>query len=348
MTRGLKRVISNFQLQNGVVMPEVTIAYSTLGLMEPGGGNNTVLVTHGYTSGPQMIEPSNDPSGANFEGGWGQLVGPGKPIDTDRFFVVCPNMLGSSYGSTNAASINPKTGKPYGSGFPRLTIFDIVAAQRRLLEDMGVKHLAAVVGPSYGGYQAFQWAVSYPDFVTGIVPVVTAPKARQTNTKRIISKLEKDPGWNGGDYYDRGNLRETLAEIRMETLERYGIDSWLKKTISDKEKRRNVMYQMAMRWAEEFDANSLVILSRALEGFDTEPYFNSIKARVLYVLSSTDRIFPPSLALEVMQKLHTAGVDVEYFEINSEFGHLASGLDASKWGERLRSFMNVLKVGNQA
>ena len=144
---------SDFRLESGDVLPEVTLAYVTRGSLAP-GGRNAILVTHGYTSGPRMIEPGV----ASSEGAWSSLVGPGAPIDTGRYFVVCSNMLGSSYGSTNAASVDPRTGRRYGSRFPRITVADIVTAQKRLLEHLGVAHLRAVVGPSYGGFQAFQWA----------------------------------------------------------------------------------------------------------------------------------------------------------------------------------------------
>ena len=137
---------ADFRLQNGEVLPEVTIAYATRGRLAP-DGRNAVLVTHGYTSGQRMIE-----SGAgSSEGAWSTLVGPGAPIDTDRCFVVCSNMLGSSYGSTNAASRDPRTGRPYGSRFPHITVTDIVTAQHRLLEHLGVRHLRAVVGPRTAG-----------------------------------------------------------------------------------------------------------------------------------------------------------------------------------------------------
>jgi homoserine acetyltransferase len=148
---------SNFRLQRGNVLPEVTIAYATRGELAP-DGRNAVLVTHGYTSGQRMIEAGAGSS----EGAWSTLIGPGAPIDTDRCFVVCSNMLGSSYGSTNAASRDPCTGRPYGSRFPHITLTDIVTAQHRLLGHLGVRHLRAVAGPSYGGFQAFQWAVTSP------------------------------------------------------------------------------------------------------------------------------------------------------------------------------------------
>jgi len=136
----------DFRLQSGTVMPSLTIAYATLGTLAPDRGN-AVLVTHGNTSGPQMI----DPGGSTGEGSWSELVGPGKAVDTNRFFAICPNMLGSSYGSTNAASIDPATGKPYGPRFPDITVSDIVATQRLLLDDLGIEKLVAIVGPSYGG-----------------------------------------------------------------------------------------------------------------------------------------------------------------------------------------------------
>src|SRR5260370_24452229 len=149
--------IRDFRLQSGIVMPAVTIAYKTLGQLSP-GRDNAVLVTHGNTGGPQMIAPG----GSTGEGSWNELVGPGKAVDTNRFFVICPNMLGSSYGSTNAASIDPKTGKRYGPRFPDITVGDIVATQRLLVDDLGIERLVAIVGPSYGGFQGFQWAVDYP------------------------------------------------------------------------------------------------------------------------------------------------------------------------------------------
>src|SRR6266478_4299396 len=161
---------SGFRLQSGIVMPEVTIAYATLGTLSP-QRDNAVLVTHGNTGGPQMI----DPGGSTGEGSWNELVGPGKAVDTNRFFVICPNMLGSSYGSTNATDIDPVTGTRYGPRIPGITVSDIVTTQRALLDDLGIQKLVAIVGPSYGGIQAFQWAVDYPGMMKGIAAIVTAP-----------------------------------------------------------------------------------------------------------------------------------------------------------------------------
>ena len=320
---------TDFRLQSGDVLPEVTIAYCTRGTLAP-DGRNAVLVTHGYTSGHQMIEPG----GTSSEGAWSTLVGPGAPIDTDRNFVVASNMLGSSFGSTNAASIDPRTGKRYGSRFPRITVHDIVAAQHRLLAHLGVNHLRAVVGPSYGGFQAFQWAVSFPDFLDGIVPVVTAPHARLNMTADTLARFRRDPNWNGGDYYETGGMRETMIALRADTLRRYGMTD------------EAAVRAAAAQWADVFDANSLLILGWAAEAYDVSGQLDRIVVPVLYVISRTDALFPPANAPAVMQALKQAGVDATYFEIDSDKGHLASGADADKWAPALRNFMR--RVGAAA
>jgi homoserine O-acetyltransferase/O-succinyltransferase len=316
---------ADFRLTNGEVLPEVTIAYVTRGRLAP-DGRNAVLVTHGYTSGHRMIE-----SGAgSSEGAWSTLVGPGAPIDTDRSFVVCSNMLGSSYGSTNAASLDPRTGRPYGPRFPHITVTDIVTAQHRLLEHLGVRHLRAVVGPSYGGFQAFQWAVTFPNAMAAIVPVVSSPRSpSQDRVATLLARFERDANWHGGDYYGTASMAATMQALRIETLKRYGMDA----------DREAEVTRLAAAWAREFDANSMLILGRAMESYDVTPELAKIRVPVLYVLSRTDVLFPPSIAPGVIDSLRKAGVEATYFEIDSDKGHLASGADAAKWAPALREFM---------
>jgi homoserine O-acetyltransferase len=334
-------VTDDFRLQSGVVMPDVTIAYRTLGRLAP-DRNNVVLVTHGNTSGPQMI----DPGGSTGEGSWNELVGPDKAVDTNSFFVICPNMLGSSYGSTNAASVDPATGKPYGSRFPDITVSDIVATQHALLDHLGIDRLIAIVGPSYGGFQAFQWAVNYPGMMRGIAAVVTSPvvprERAEGNVERLLATLSKDPNWNGGDYYDRGGVRETMIQIRIATLKTYGIETRLRDTLSAPEEIEAAIRDEATRWARGFDANSLIILAKALRSFNVTAQFGNIASKVLYVLSRTDKLFPPELAPGVMQGLKAANVDADYFLLDGEYGHSASGRDAHKWAPRLRQFIERL------
>jgi homoserine O-acetyltransferase len=339
----------DFALDSGAVLPELRIAYETYGALAA-DRRNAVLLTHGYTShhhNAGRYRAGHAPPGLDetTPGTWDRLVGPGRAIDTERLFVVSSNMLGSSYGSTGPGHTDPRTGKPYGPSFPAITVADIVRAQKLLLDRLGVQHLVAVAGPSYGGYQAFQWAVQYPDFMHGIVPTVTSPKsaAGPGPTQKLIADLATDPNWNGGDCYANGGIFDTLVKTRVQTLRFYGIEAQLSATMPDAAQRDGAIRRLAEAWARVFDANAMVVLRRALERFDSTAHFDRIRAKVLYVLSRTDRLFPPSLAPGVLQLLERAGVDARYLELDSEFGHLATGVDADKWAPVLAGFMAELQ-----
>ena len=331
-----------FKLESGQVLPELTLAYETYGRLAP-DGRNAILVTHGFTSSHHAAGKYTvtDPTA----GWWDGLIGPGKAIDTDRYFVVSSNMLGSSYGTTAPASQNPKTGKPYGPDFPDITLRDIIGAQKVLLDGLGVQHLVAVAGPSYGGYQAFQWAVTYPTFMSGVVPVVSAPKGSggDASVKALQDRFATDPNWNGGWHYDRGGIFPTLLQLRIETLERYGQNEVLARTIADPEQRSARLRQLAETWARRFDPNSMIVLRKAAVKFDAERDFSRVRAKVLYMLSRTDKIFPPSIAPVVMDKLSRARVDAKYFEIDTELGHSASGPESAKWAPTLKEFIAGLE-----
>lgn len=300
---------ADFRLENGGVLPELELAYVTHGTLAA-DGRNAVLLTHGYTSSHHMVAAE----GGSAEGYWGGLVGPGKAIDTDRHFVVASNMLGSSYGSTGPASIDPRSGRPYGPDFPDISLVDIVTAQRAMLGALGVKHLVAVAGPSYGGFQAFQWAVTFPELVDAIVPAISSPRSPggKASLDELVAYLARDPNWNGGRYHERGGVLATLTQLRIDTLKLYGIEERLAKSHPHPAAREAEIARQAESWAREFDANSLIVLRRANIRFDVESQFERIGARVLYVLARTDRIFPPSLAQRVMPKLAAAGVRAEY------------------------------------
>jgi len=331
-----------FELERGGKLPDMTLAYETYGTLAP-DGRNAILITHGFTSSGHAAG-KYAPSDAT-PGWWNGLIGPGKTIDTNRWFVVSSNMLGSSYGSTAPASINPATGKPYGPDFPALTLRDIVRAQRLLLDGLGVVHLTAVAGPSFGGFQAFQWAVQYPDFVHGVVPVVTAPKGGggADAVKVLVNQFAKDPNWNGGWHYERGGIPATMTALRIETLRRYGQNEILAVTLPDPARREARIREMAEDWARVFDPNSMVTLRTASLAFDAERDLDKIRAKVLYVISRTDKLFPPSIAPRVMEKLAKAGVDAKYVEIDTEFGHSASGADWRKWAPALKDFLSSLE-----
>ena len=331
-----------FPLQSGRVLPEMTLAYETYGRLAP-DGRNAILITHGGTASGHAAGKYSPTDRA--PGWWDGLIGPGKAIDTNRYFVVASNMLGSSYGSTGPSSIDPATNKPYGPDFPDITMRDIIEAQRLLLSALGINHLVAVAGPSYGGFQAFQWGVTYPDFMNGIVSVVSQPRPRADREpiSKMVARFATDPNWNNGWHYDRGGIVPTLTEVRYETLMRYGANEMLAVTIPDQAQREAAIRQRAEAWAREFDPNSMVTLRKAQDSYNTEPQLRAIRAKVLYVLSRTDKLFPPSIAPDVMDKLAKAGVDAKYFEIDSDFGHGASGPEWAKWGPTLKAFLDSLE-----
>lgn len=329
--------IGDLHLRSGAVLRNAQLAYVTYGRLAP-DCRNAVLLTHGYTSSHLFAD-----GGGASEGSWGYLVGPGRAIDTERLFVVSSNMLGSSYGSTAPRSRDPATGRPYGPDFPAIALPDIVTAQRRLLDRLGVRGLVAVVGPSYGGFQAFAWGIEFPDFMRGLVPVVTGLRSPGTlDMDALQRRFAADPGWNGGRYYEAGGMLATMTALRAETLRGYGIEQELAVRFPERAARDAEIARIARAWAAEFDAHSLLVLGRASNAFDAQAQVARIRARVLYVLSRSDALFPPSLAPTVLAALRCAGVAARYEEIDSPHGHLASGTDAAKWAPALRAFMAEL------
>jgi homoserine O-acetyltransferase len=341
-------MIRDFALECGKVLPQAAIAYETYGSLDR-TGRNAVLLAHGFTSSHHAAgryAPGKAPRGVleDEPGWWEALVGPGRAIDTDRLFAVSSNMLGSSYGSTNPSSLDPATGKPYGPDFPAITLPDIVRAQRLLLGHLGVAHLVAVAGPSFGGYQAFQWAVTFPEFMDSIVAAVSSPKGSggAAAVSDLIAQLSHHPNWNGGFYYDKGGIRTAMIDFRVATLKRYGIGQQMTGSYPDPVARESAIRALTERWADTFDGNSLITLRRVAAEFDAEQHLSRIKAKVLYVLSTTDQLFPATIGPGVVESLKAAGVDTTYFELESDKGHLASGVDAEKWAPVLRGFLQRL------
>jgi homoserine O-acetyltransferase len=331
--------IGDLPLHHGGVLRNAELAYVTYGRLAP-DGRNAVLLTHGFTSSHLFAEPEGTAPGS-----WSTLVGSGRPIDTDRYFVVSSNMLGSSYGSTAPRSVDPDRGRPYGPDFPRITLADIVAAQRRLLDRLGVRELVAVIGPSYGGFQAFTWGVEYPDFVRAVVPVTTGLSVGLgIDVEALGRRFAAEPSWNGGHHYGSDGMLGAMTAYREATLRRYGIDAVLaaQRPELDAAARAALVSPLARDWARSFDPHSLLALAAAANEYDVTTQLARLRARVLFVLSTTDLLFPPSLASPVMAALQAAGVDASYHELESDHGHLAPGIDAAKWAPALTRFLAEL------
>jgi len=326
---------AGFPLASGSVLPELTVAYEAWGELAR-DGNNAILLCHGYTSSPHA-------GGAG--GWWEHLIGPGRAMDTDRFFVVCSNMIGSAYGSSGPGSVNPATGRPYGPEFPAITTDDMVAAQALLLDHLGVRQLAAVIGFSYGGYLTFLWGVTHPDRMRALVPVATAIRGRgdASSVQALRARFAAAcPGWNGGDYYGaerESGVYDALVTQRIETLNGYGLAEVLKAETGDAAATVRRLEAIARKWAGEFDANSLIVLREAAVKFDARPKADRIRAPLLYVLSRSDKLFPPAIAPDTLDLLKRNGVDASYFEIDSEYGHRAPSDDWAKWADALAGFL---------
>jgi homoserine O-acetyltransferase/O-succinyltransferase len=322
--------IGEMRLACGELLPDVELAYVARGHLAP-DGRNAVLVTHGYTSGPSMLSPGHHTA----EGSWAPLLGPGRPLDTDRHFIVCSNMLGSAFGSTGPSHTNPATGKPWGPTFPRITLEDIVAAQHRLLHRLGVRHLQAVVGPSYGGFQALQWAVSHPDMVSACGAVVSGPYSPPgLDAASAAAKYADHPDWHGGWHYEHPGLRQRLFEQRQQTMRHYGLERLYEDRYPDPAERRRRMDEGCRTWADRFDPNSMVVLAGAAAGFDLRDRLAEISARLLLVQCTTDAIFPPDPATQA--RLAEAKGPVRYTVIDSPYGHMAPGIEWQRLEAELR------------
>jgi len=339
----------DFRLESGRVLPVLTLAYETYGTLAP-RRDNAILVVHGYTSSHHAAgrnAPGKQGRGvaAGAVGWFDGLIGPAKAIDTDRYFVVSVNALGSAHGSTGPNCLDPKTGKPYGPTFPDITMRDIVSAEKLLVDSLGLVSLVAVIGPSMGGFQSFQWAVSFPGFMKAIVPSVTAPRS-PASLDRLVAlqqRLASDPNWNGGWYYDNGGIAKTLEEIRFETLMAYGQNETLVETMPDPKVREATVRANARAWAQTYDGHSMVVLRRAIGSFDVTGDYTKLRhTKVLYVQSPSDRQFDIALCPGYVADMRRASVDVTYVELPSNKGHMASHADAALWAPILDAFLKRL------
>lgn len=313
--------IGPYTLASGVVLPDVQVAYVSHGRLNP-DGRNAVLVTHGYTSGPSMLSVNHHTA----EGSWAPLLGPGRPLDTDRYFTVCSNMLGSAFGTTGPNSTNPATGRVWGPDFPAITLADIVGVQHRLLQRLGVTHLKAVVGPSYGGWQALQWAFQHPamvDAVGAIVSGLTHPAGLSAQGQ--LERLSSSPEWQGGRYHEHGGMPETLFALRQQTMRNYGLERLYQERVPDPAERQALLDQQCRHWAGRFDPYSLVVLAAAAEKFDVRQRMADLRARFLFVVCTTDAVFPPNPAIEAL--VRSVPAQTRYVELDSPYGHMASGVE---------------------
>jgi len=351
-----------FKLECGKSLPELNVAYETYGALSP-NGDNAVFICHAL-SGDAHAAGFHDESETS-RGWWDQMVGPGKGIDTDHYHVICANILGGCKGTTGPCAINPATGKPYGSAFPELTVGDMVNVHCLLLKHLGIQKLAAVVGGSFGGMQALEWAVRYPAMIGHAICIASATRlSTQALAFDIVGReaIVSDPDWQGGDYYDTGRSPgRGLAQARkighitylsQEMMERkFGREKNDPKP--DRETDFHTDFQVesyldhqGSKFLERFDANSYLHITKAMDEYDLgerfgslEKAFAAIQAKVLVVALSSDWLFPAEQSVEIANGLLRANQHVSYCRLQAPHGHDAFLVDVDHLAEVLKAFL---------
>lgn len=350
-------------LECGARLGPLTLAYETYGALNR-EKNNVVLITHAL-SGDSHVAGYYSQEDTK-PGWWDIMVGPGKGIDTDNYFVICSNILGSCLGSTGPSSINPETQRPYGLDFPLVTIGDMVWAQKQLLDFLGIKKVLTVVGGSIGGMQVLEWTVRYPEMVISAIPLATTTKhsALAIAFNEVARQaIMTDPNWNGGNYYSGPEPSLGLAVARMIGHITYLSDEAMRTKFGRRLQDRNdfsynfdadfqvesyLRYQGA-KFVERFDANSFLYITKASDYYDlglqhgegsTVRAFSKTGAKFLVVSFTSDWLYPTYQSKTIVQALKKNSLDVSFCEIEADWGHDAFLLPSERLTELIRGFLD--------
>lgn len=356
------------RLESGESLPDITVAYETYGTPAP-ARDNVILIEHALSGGAHAAGYSSPED--RKPGWWDVMIGPGKPIDTTRYFVICSNLLGSCYGTMGPSSPDPKTGRPYALRFPLVTIRDMVEVQARLLDALGLPRLLTVAGGSMGGMQALQWLASYPTRVDSVL--VSASCLRHTAMQIAFNEVGRraitsDPHWNEGDYYEAIRPGKGLAVARMlghitylssEAMERrFG-----RRQRGPREKFRptfeveHYLAHQSQAFVNRFDPNSYLYITNALDTFDWHeeiaPVDRALRSvleekRALVLSFTSDWLYPTEQSREVATALAVRGMAVERHEVRSGYGHDAFLLEADEQGPIVRDFLARVAAGRRA
>ncbi len=331
--------------------------------------SNAVLICHALNASHHVAGVAADD--AKNVGWWDNMVGPGKPVDTNRFFVVGVNNLGSCFGSTGPMSPSPTTGRPYGASFPVVTVEDWVNAQARLADVLGIERWAAVMGGSLGGMQALSWSIQYPERLAHCIAIASAPKLSAQNiafNEVARTAIRSDPDFHGGDYYAHGVVpKRGLRVARMighitylsgaDMAEKFG-RALRDREVGDEyrfhydvefEVESYLRYQ-GDKFSEYFDANTYLLITRALDYFDPAKAtggdlvaaLQPARAKFLLAAFTTDWRFPPERSREIVEALIATGRDVSYAEIDAPHGHDAFLLDDARYHRVVRNYFETI------
>ena len=358
-------------LDGGTTLSDVVVAYETWGTLDP-DGKNALLLCHAWTGDSHAAGP--DGRGHNGGGWWDEVIGPGKPLDTDRWFIVCANVLGGCQGSTGPASPHPVDGKPYGSRFPVITIRDMVRAQARLADALGVDAWHSVIGGSMGGMQVLEWGITYPRRVRSLVPIATCAQATaQQIAWGAIGRraLLLDEKWRGGDYYDaddgdgpwRGlSIARMVAQVTFRSdnvfTDRFGrelADGATLKNGFDLWQRFEVERYLdhhGEKLIRRFDANSYLIIGKAMDLHDVGRGRNGLAAAMARITVPTltmgiwsDMLYPAYQQRQIRELLAANGHRAEYVEIDSPHGHDAFLINLDQVAPPIERFLDSVPTG---
>jgi len=350
------------KLSCGKELAPIDVVYETYGQINA-NGDNVILICHAL-SGNAHVAGYNS-SKDKKPGWWDIMVGPGKAIDTNKYFVICSNFLGGCGGTTGPSSLNPDTGKPYGLSFPIITISDMVKVQKLLLDKLGIKQLLAVIGGSVGGMQVLQWAIDYPDFVRAAIPIATTSHlGAQSIAFDAVGRnaILGDPNFAGGQYHDKAGPDRGLSIARMIGHITYLSDAGMRekfgRTLRSTEDYRydfnsefaveTYLEYQGQSFVERFDANSYLYITKAADYFDlTKTYgslekaFANAKSRFLIISFTSDWLFTPAQSKAMVDALAAERKDVSYCDVQSPYGHDAFLLEPETLGRFLCCFLNV-------
>jgi len=357
-------------LENGAGLGPITIAYETWGRLSA-ERDNTVLIAHAFSGDSHAAGFYRDDPGDAKPGWWDSMIGPGKGIDTDKYFVICANVLGGCAGTTGPASINPETGKPYGLDFPMMTIGDIIESQKILLEHLGISSLHSVIGGSVGGMQVLEWCVRYPEMVHSAIPIATT--MRHSALAIAFNEVARqaimvDPKWNKGNYYDGEKPDLGLSVARMIGHVTYLSDEAMRRKFGRKLQNKatfsygfdvDFMIESYLRYqgskfVKRFDANSVLYITKAADYFDLvdrEPPARSIQdisgkpIKFLVISYTSDWLYPTYQAKELIQTLKRADLDVSFCEIEADCGHDAFLIPDLRLGQLVGGFLDGVPRG---
>ena len=345
----------SLQLDCGVALGPVDVAYQTYGRLNK-ARSNAILVLHAFSGNAHAAGISAE---TGRPGWWDNMVGPGKAFDTRRYFVISSNVLGGCGGTTGPSSIEPSTGRPYGSRFPPITIADMVRLQKMLTEAMGIRRLLTVSGGSMGGMQALQWAASYPESVASVIPIASTHRhsAQQIAFNEVGRQaILADPDFNQGDYYDGHYPERGLAVARMVGHITYMSDESMRLKFGRRRRKasgdsdmfevESYLRYRGVQFVSRFDANSYIVITRAMDTFDVtesreslEDCFRPNGTRFLVLSFTSDWLYPSYQSQEIVRALRSRNRDVAYVEIESNYGHDAFLLEAGEQTPLIRGFL---------